>query len=238
MTGDAFPNLEAQKAPAELAEEAAFGFDGDATAAYRSLMGFAPDETKIDNDEIFDRHVLASILALALSEGGLFADRAGLSAIELKGLLSRWFSDTEFCASHCAAGAASPDDEEIEMVRDLLLANRSSPGELGRWLAAMVARRAVEPNHLWEDLGLRDRSELTRLIERHFQPLAIRNDQNMRWKRFFYRLMCENDGFVMCSTPVCSNCSDYNQCFGEETGTSRVASAPRPPDDITGSRQA
>ena len=67
----------------------------------------------------------------------------------------------------------------------------------------MIARRALEPNHLWEDLGLRNRGELTRLMARHFATLAVRNDKNMRRKRFIYRLMCENDGFVMCATPVC-----------------------------------
>jgi nitrogen fixation protein NifQ len=109
------------------------------------------------------------------------------------------------------------------MVRDLLLAQRSSEGHAGRWLAAMIARRAMEPNHLWEDLGLRDRSELSRLLARHFGPLAARNTRNMRWKRFFYRMLCEDDGLVMCSTPVCTNCNDFNVCFGDESGESRMA---------------
>jgi nitrogen fixation protein NifQ len=109
------------------------------------------------------------------------------------------------------------------MVRDLLLGQRSSPGETGGWLAAMIARRSMEPNHLWEDLGLRDRSELTRMLARHFAPLARRNTRNMRWKRFFYRMMCEDDGFVMCTTPVCTNCADFDLCFGEESGESRMA---------------
>jgi nitrogen fixation protein NifQ len=233
VTGDAFPNLVASEAAADLAGGAAITFGGDAAAAYRSLMGSSSEETKIDSDETFDKHVFASILAIAATEGGLFADQAGLSQMELKALLSRCFSDGKVCAWDCADAGVAPAHEEIEMVRDLLLDNRSSPGEFGRWLAAMVARRAMEPNHLWEDLGLRERSELTRLMERHFHPLAIRNDKNMRWKRFFYRMMCENDGFVMCSTPVCSNCSDYNHCFGEETGTSRVASVGRRSDDFT-----
>ena len=81
----------------------------------------------------------------------------------------------------------------------------------------------MEPNHLWEDLGLRDRSELTRLLARHFGPLAVRNTRNMRWKRFFYRMLCEDDGLVMCSTPVCTNCNDFNLCFGDESGESRMA---------------
>ena len=49
----------------------------------------------------------------------------------------------------------------------------------------------------------------------------------MRWKRFFYRMLCESDGFVMCSTPVCTNCCDFDLCFGEESGESRLANTRR-----------
>ncbi|MFZ0839476.1 MAG: nitrogen fixation protein NifQ, partial [Xanthobacteraceae bacterium] len=131
------------------------------------------------------------------------------------------------CAHALVAAWCLPDhggeDDELAMVRDLLLAHRSTTGEAGRWLAAMIARRSMEPNHLWEDLGLRDRSELTRLMTRHFAPLAMRNTRNMRWKRFFYRTLCESDGLVMCSTPVCTRCGDFDLCFGEESGESRLA---------------
>lgn len=200
----------------------------DAARVYRDLTGVLPEATNIDGDANFDRHVLASILALASSEGGSLAAQVGLTDTELGDLFSHWFSarGIESCGDHQASVV---DADEIEMVREILLENRSSEGEFGRWLAAMIARRAMEPNHLWEDLGLRDRSELTRLIARHYAPLARRNDKNMRWKRFIYRMMCENDGFVMCSTPVCSNCADYALCYGAETGTSRVASAAQSP---------
>ncbi|RNJ51525.1 nitrogen fixation protein NifQ [Methylocystis hirsuta] len=196
----------------------------DAARVYRDLTGVLPEAANIDGDANFDRHVLASIIALASSEGGSLAAQVGLTDTELGDLFSHWFSagGIESCVDHAASVV---DADEIEMVREILLENRSGEGEFGRWLAAMIARRAMEPNHLWEDLGLRDRSELTRLIARHYAPLARRNDKNMRWKRFIYRMMCENDGFVMCSTPVCSNCADYALCYGAETGTSRVASA-------------
>jgi nitrogen fixation protein NifQ len=181
-----------------------------------------PQEANVDSDESFDKHVLASVLALALAEGGALTTQTGLSHLELKALLSEYFPNNRFLISGSAKSEGAVDDDEIEMVKELLLANRSSQGERSAWLAAMVARRALEPNHLWEDLGLRDRSELTRLMERHFRPLASRNDKNMRWKRFLYRVMCENDGLVMCSAPVCTNCADYRHCFGDETGTSRI----------------
>jgi nitrogen fixation protein NifQ len=187
------------------------------------LTGCHPADAVIDDDFSFDRHVLASILAVAAMENGPVAGRAGLAAADFASLMAQWFP------AACAMGVAwdardtVAEDDEIAMVRDLLLAQRSSEGHAGRWLAAMIARRSMEPNHLWEDLGLRDRTELSRLLARHFAPLAARNTKNMRWKRFFYRMLCEDDGLVMCSTPVCANCNDFNLCFGDESGESRMA---------------
>ena len=192
-------------------------------AAYRMLTGCHPGDADIDDDLGFDRHVLASILAVAAMENGPVAERAGLAADDLVSLMTHWFPVA------CGMGVAwrcdddVAEDDEIAMVRDLLLAHHSSEGDTGRFLAAMIARRAMEPNHLWEDLGLRDRSELTRLLARHFAPLAARNTGNMRWKRFFYRALCESDGFVMCTTPVCTDCGDFELCFGDESGESRMA---------------
>jgi len=192
-------------------------------AFYRLLIGCHPAEADIGGDHDFDRHVLACILAAAAMDGGLLAERAGVAEHDLNDLLSRHFPQADIRGLASMQGPVSADDDEIIMVRDLLLAQRSTEGDVGYWLAAMVARRAMEPNHLWEDLGLRDRPELSRLLTRHFAPLAARNTRNMRWKRFFYRMLCEDDGFVMCTTPVCTQCSDFDLCFGEESGESRMA---------------
>jgi len=192
---------------------------------YRLLMGTDPADVLIDSDASFDRHVIASILAVSAMEHGALAERAGLSTIELITLLAQLFPAASIDSSWLPkdGAAPAPDDDEITMLRDLLATQRSTDGDVGRWLAAMVARRAMEPNHLWEDLGLRERAELSRLLMRHFEPLASRNTRNMRWKRFFYRALCEDDGFVMCTTPVCTQCNDFDLCFGEESGESRMA---------------
>jgi nitrogen fixation protein NifQ len=58
---------------------------------------------------------------------------------------------------------------------------------------------------------------------RHFAKLARRNDQDMKWKKFFYRMICHDDGFSMCVAPSCSECSDFNECFGDESGESLLA---------------
>ena len=192
-------------------------------AFYRLLTGCDPADADIRADDDFDRHVLASILAAAAMDGGPLAERAGLSEQELNDLLALNFPAVLVRAFAWIPRTVSESDDETAMVRDLLLAQRSTAGDVGRWLAAMVARRAMEPNHLWEDLGLRERSELSRLLVRHFAPLAQRNTTNMRWKRFFYRMLCEDDGFVMCTTPVCTECNDFDLCFGEESGESRMA---------------
>jgi nitrogen fixation protein NifQ len=192
-------------------------------ATYRLLAGCDPADAAVEDDASFDRHVLASVLAVAAMEGGVVAERAGLANKDLIRLIEREFPAAHDIIPAWCAPVERDDDEETAMVRDLLLANRSTEGETSRWLSAMVARRAMEPNHLWEDLGLRDRDELTRLLDRHFAPIACRNTKNMKWKRFFYRSMCEDDGFVMCSTPVCTQCADFNRCYGDESGESRLA---------------
>ncbi|MET0678418.1 MAG: nitrogen fixation protein NifQ [Bradyrhizobium sp.] len=190
---------------------------------YRLLTGFDPADAQIEDDGSFDRHVLASVLAVSATEQGTLAECAGLPAIDLVALVAEMFPAAGASWLPVGEVSAPSADDEIAMVRDLLLAQRSTQGEVGRWLAAMLARRAMEPNHLWEDLGLRERAELSRLLMRHFAPLAGRNTRNMRWKRFFYRMLCEDDGFVMCTTPVCTQCNDFDLCFGEESGESRMA---------------
>jgi nitrogen fixation protein NifQ len=190
---------------------------------YQKLTGATPDAVGIESDEAFDRHALACITCVAACEPGELSERLGLSAEDLSGLLSSFSVGDKITGDSVAAESADP--EEVELIRNILLAHLVPGNETGRWFAAMIARRALEPNHLWEDLGLRNRGELTRLMGRHFASLAARNDKNMRWKRFIYRLMCENDGFVMCATPVCTNCADYNSCFGAEEGISRLSEA-------------
>jgi nitrogen fixation protein NifQ len=191
--------------------------------SYRSLTGYSVADAAIVGDRDFDAHVFACLLAVAATEQGALGERLGLGNEDLAGLVDRWFPHARTALVAGGTAEAGEQDDEIAMVRDLLLAHCSTPGDDGRWLAAMIARRAMEPNHLWEDLGLRDRSELSRLLARHFAPLAVRNTKNMRWKRFFYRTLCEADGLVMCTTPVCTSCGDFNLCFGDESGISRLA---------------
>ena len=100
----------------------------------------------------------------------------------------------------------------------MLLDHRTHGTRAEAWLAAIVARRSLGPNHLWQDLGLNDRSELGRLLHRHFAPLASENVHDMKWKKFFYRRLCQLDGVLVCKAPNCEVCTDKAVCFGDENG--------------------
>lgn len=178
--------------------------------------------------DAFDAHVAASILALALSEsedGSLYdlGDGSGLAETELYALARRVFPAIADELAQLAKGADPEIDDEEQSVRDILLMYSSGAGDLEKIFAAMIARRCKAPHHLWQDLGLRNRGELSKLMQRHFSRLSARNQQDMKWKKFLYRMVCGSEGFTLCTTPVCSDCDDFANCFGDETGEARLA---------------
>ena len=178
-----------------------------------------------DEAEAFDSHVLAAILAAALAE----AETSGSPPIDGLGLSP---ADVDRLLCSCFPGYAAPtirtlppngpSEEEVLLV-DLLMAHRSGPEPVAIWLSVLIARRAMRPDHLWQDLGLNDRGELNRLLSRHFRSLHAGNTGNMRWKKYFYRVLCEAEGFSLCAAPSCAVCTDFNDCFGAEDGLSRLA---------------
>lgn len=176
--------------------------------------------------DAFDRHVAGAILAVALSECGegvSLAQTCGLGAVDLR-LLAEWGfpRHVEALVARACDYVFTPDSEE-QAVRDILMMYASGEGKLERPLAAMLARRCQRPNHLWQDLGLNDRGELSALMQRHFAGLARRNSGDMKWKKFLYRMICGAEGFQLCTTPICTECRDFEACFGDESGESLLA---------------
>ncbi len=116
------------------------------------------------------------------------------------------------------------DDEEIAMVRDLLLAQRSSEGE-----CRPLARR--------DDRTARDGAESSVGRSRPARPLRTDAAAVAPFRARSPRATPEtcsgsgssigrsakSDGFVMCTTPVCTECRDFDLCFGDESGESRMA---------------
>lgn len=112
-------------------------------------------------------------------------------------------------------GAESIDDE-TEDILQLLLDHRSNDSEQTRRLAHAVANACRGPNHLYQDLGLEHRSLLSDLLRRHFAALHAKNTGNMKWKKFFYKQLCERAEINICRAPTCAECSEYASCFEPE----------------------
>lgn len=168
--------------------------------------------------DAFDRHVFACAISLALSEGDRpLAASLGLSGAALGALFAAYFpEETELLA--VAGEDAGPDALEEPDLRALLIGHGSRGAPEEAWLAAIVARRSLGANHLWQDLGLSGRGDLSRLLDRHFHPIAVRNTGDMKWKKFFYRELCQLDGALVCKAPNCAVCDDVSLCFGGEAG--------------------
>ena len=176
--------------------------------------------------DAFDAHVVASILALGIAEAVneklLPGERIGLGPAALLGLVDHMFPAARPQFESFPLDDVRPGDDEA-CLRDLLCRHASDGSGIEMALAAMVARRAQRPNHLWQDLGLRNRRELSWLMERHFEPLSRKNAQDMKWKKFLYRMICRDEGYRLCTAPSCTECDDFEVCFGTEDGESLMA---------------
>lgn len=117
-------------------------------------------------------------------------------------------------------GAWTPDDDgdEFADLLDLLLENLALPDESGICLCHAIATAAMGADHLWQDMGLPSRTVLSDLLREHFPVLAAKNVGDMKWKKFFYRQLCERAGVPICKAPHCAECCDRALCFGPEEG--------------------
>jgi len=178
-----------------------------------------------DCDE-FDGHVLGSVLALAFYEAqtgqSSIGGAVGLDRPDLSRLLDKFFPHAAALFVKDDEAAPTRSADEITLI-DLLNQCGTTGSPFEALLAPMIARRAQRPNHLWQDLGLQDRGELSELMTKHFAPLAARNNKDMKWKKFLYRTICRDTGYALCVAPSCGECADFDHCFNEETGESFLA---------------
>lgn len=106
--------------------------------------------------------------------------------------------------------------DEWEELRELLAEARSGISNIELKIADIVAAACLGGDHLWRDLGFSSRAELGELLHVNFKPLAEKNTQDMKWKKFFYKQMCEQEGGYVCRAPSCNECAAYDDCFGPE----------------------
>lgn len=194
--------------------------DGDGIYSRLSGHGIA------HGTETFTLHVAASLVAIAMQEarrsGQPVTVGLGLAPWELRALFLDLFPGAAELLEGFRGEPGEPEKDECAL-RDILWYHAAGTSTFERMLVKMIARRCQRPNHLWQDLGLGNRSQLGLLMQRYFPVLASRNVSDMKWKKFFYRTMCSSTGFTMCTAPVCSECDDFDACFGPEDGESLLA---------------
>jgi nitrogen fixation protein NifQ len=84
-------------------------------------------------------------------------------------------------------------------------------------LASIIAHACLRPDHLWRDLGLSGRDEVTDMLSRYFPALVARNVDGMRWKKFLARELALSLGLAPQPAPGCPGCEDFGFCFGGES---------------------
>jgi len=194
---------------APLSPVAAAANDARANALFAELARHAAGEA---NDEVF-----ACMIASLCTGGGALPDWLGLDPAAFTCLLRHHFPGLRLQVPPCPGRPldASRNDERHELVNLMLMDKAgSSPSEV--WMAHVVAAGCMASDHLWQDLGLWQRADLTALMRRNFPALAARNVKDMKWKRFLYKQLCEAEGIYVCRAPSCEVCSDYHACFGPE----------------------
>ena len=179
---------------------------------YRQLM----DSPCPANMVMADRHLLACLLVVMEEERTPPEIALGLTSQQFVSLWRKYFPDIDVAVAVSKVSSAVSVDPDLV---NLLLGFIPDPEEpvnrlSGSLLAQILAARAATPGHLWVAMGLFERAELGAAIKCHLPALFAANHQGMRWKRFFYRQICEQQGGMLCKSPVCGECSEYELCFG------------------------
>jgi len=115
-------------------------------------------------------------------------------------------------AEFCNELFSFKEDERQALIKLLIgYSNHQDPSS--QQIAIIIATASLTNTHLWESLGLSQRKDLGEIIRHNFPELYVLNNQNMRWKRFFYRQLCEQGGDYLCRSPSCEECRSYSECF-------------------------
>lgn len=182
---------------------------GDAVlGAHAYLMSFSRG---LPNDD-----ALASILASRAAGQGALPPLLGLSREAYAHMLKRHFPGASWAVSHPDAAIDSERHMELDELRQLLQGSVAGKDRSEGWIAEIVAAACMGGHHLWQDLGLRARTDLSDLMCGNFPVLAARNDRDMKWKKFLYKQLCIQEGIYTCRSPSCEVCPDYDACFGPE----------------------
>ncbi len=161
---------------------------------------------------------MASMLSSNWAGEGALGPCLGLEPAEYTAMLQRHFPGCPLPATpDDGAGLNTERLPERADLLHLLLRNRAGRDLSEAWLAAIVVAGCMGGDHLWQDLGLQSRRQMSTLLQENYPELARRNSKDMKWKKFLYKQLCMEEGIYICRAPSCEVCSDYAVCFGPES---------------------
>lgn len=175
---------------------------------YGRLMAHAAG---LANDDLFAKMLVSQATGVGALPPGLGLDPAAFSE-----LLSRHFPDSGPLGLTGGDGLDAARAPERDDLVGLMLEGRAGVDASETWMAAIVAAACMAGDHLWQDLGLWSRQDLSRLMTANFPHLAAKNDRDMKWKKFLYRQICDREGIPVCPAPSCQACADYAKCFNTD----------------------
>ena len=163
----------------------------------------------------------AGVIA-AIGCGQIVAPRMGLNASEFSGLLEQCFlsAKPDVLALPAIACAALPREDFNDLLQ-LLLEYRRDDSDETAWVAHALCSGCMGSDHLYSDMCLPNRQILSDLIAHYFPVLFGKNSgARMRWKKFFYKQLCDRAEVHLCPAPGCQSCIDRPVCFmpGESAG--------------------
>jgi nitrogen fixation protein NifQ len=148
---------------------------------------------------------------------GVLPDYMGLEPGQFNALKEHFFPG-------CGLPEQAPSGSKLDFNRMLekddlvnLLKQFSEPDNPETdWIISIIVAGCLGSDHLWQDLGLWARSQLSAMLQYNFPELAAKNDKDMKWKKFLYKQLCEAEGLYLCRAPSCNVCIDYSKCYGPE----------------------
>ncbi|WNC94293.1 nitrogen fixation protein NifQ [Paraburkholderia sp. FT54] len=141
----------------------------------------------------------------------------GLQQPTWRALLTRRFARAAAPAALPFAVTLNDYAEFVRTLHTLLLTHAAATvhGADAQCLASIIAHACLRPDHLWRDLGLAGRDEVTWMLTRYFPTLVALNTGNLRWKKFLAEQRALSLGLRPGPAPGCPGCEDYGHCFPE-----------------------
>lgn len=171
--------------------------------------------TSIDNSA--KGNYLACMIASMVAGHGAMPRYLGLAEEDFDALVHHHFPGVEPILFHFY-GRTVPGERDDEMadLRALFLAHATAGEPHAGWHATILLSGCMAENHLWQDMGFRSRTDVKGYLNAVFPALAAKNVKDMKWKKFFYKQLCNQEGVYSCRAPSCAVCDDYASCFGPE----------------------